>query len=232
MAVWQRNRPFFQFNPRRKAGPQMKVRVLIADSCCMVREGLRALLNRHEEIGVVAEAKTAEETIERARKHNPHVVLLEATIPGMNGAGVARAILARQPHVRIIGLNKHAEQESFDAMFRAGAVGFMLKDAEAEELVLAVKTVFRGDLYVGRSMGQFVAEKAILARLGKDGNPPDLKPLTPREREIYRLGQQGLFAKQIASQLGVTARTVEAYRRQIKAKLRLPSRGRSAKRAE
>lgn len=224
MAVRRRDRPFFQPNPRRKAWCRMKARVLVADSCCVVREGLRALLHNKEGMRIVAEARTAEETVTLSRKHEPDVILLEATMPGMNGAEITKAILARQPNIRIIGLNMRSEEGMFETMFRAGAVGFMIKkDAEPKEIVLAVKTVLGGDFYVGKYAGQLVAEETILSRIGIDRKAKHLKRLTRREREVYSLGQQGFYAKQVAARLGVTVRTVEAYRRQIKAKLAVDS---------
>jgi len=196
----------------------MKVRVVIADSCCVVRRGLRALLHNRDGIGIVAEGKNGEEAVRLSLKHEPDVVMLEVTMPGMDGIQATKAILTRQPDARIVALSVRSDASALEQMFEAGAVGFLVKDADAEEIVFAVKTVFGGEIYIGKSMGQIFSKKTILARFGKNRKKHYLNGLTRREREIYDLSHQGLYAKEIAAKLGVTIRTVEAYRRQIRAK--------------
>lgn len=196
----------------------MKVRVLIADSSSVIRSGVRAVLHNRNGIRIVAEARDGRETVRLTRQHDPHVVMLDVTMPGVDGITASKKIIARQPHTRIIGLAMRADETILGQMFDAGASGLILKDTDAEEMILAVKTVMAGKSYIGKSTGQSVANSLVKNR-PKSVERRRLRYLTERERQVYDLGERGFCAKEIAASLSMNVRTVETHRRQIRTKL-------------
>jgi DNA-binding NarL/FixJ family response regulator len=191
------------------------VRILLVDDHKMMRDGLRAILER-EGLEVVGEAENGHEAIALARREKPGIVVMDVSMPDLNGVDATRRLVAELPGVKVIGLSMHADRRYVVAMFAAGAVGYLLKNSAADELIRAVRAV-AGDLtYVSPAIAAVVVES--LSRLSQ---PKSVKTLSPREREVLQLLAEGKTTKDIASRLSLAVPTVETHRRQIMDKLAL-----------
>ncbi len=201
----------------------MTLRIMIADDHGVLRGGLRVLLNEQPDWEVVAEAADGYQAMRVAEEVRPDVVLLDISMPGMDGIEVTRALKPRIPNTQILILTVHEDQELLREAMRAGASGYMVKRAAQSELISAVTAVMRGDLYVHPAM-----TRALLAGASAPG--PRLGPdegadvLTRREAQVLSLIAQGYTNLQIADALVVSVRTVESHRANIMTKLALHNR--------
>jgi DNA-binding NarL/FixJ family response regulator len=187
------------------------IRVLIVDDHALVRAGIRALLERIDQVEVVGEASNGPQTLELIEQLRPEVVLLDLTMPGLGGFEVLKAAADKFPDVRIIVLTVHeAEEYAFHAL-RSGAAGYLPKSAASAELELAIEHVMNGKKYVSPSIEQRAAFE--LNQL-HPGTPP-LADLTPRQREVLALIAEGRSTKDIARALSISVKTVETHRAQI-----------------
>ncbi|GBD10111.1 Oxygen regulatory protein NreC [Candidatus Thermoflexus japonica] len=198
----------------------MPIRILIADDHGLLRAGLRALLKDEPDLEVVGEALDSEDTIQKAMALRPDVVLLDISMPGRGGIEVTRILKKTLPEIRILILTVHEDEGLLREAIRRGASGYIIKRAVEEELVHAIRAVWRGDLYIHPAM-----TRALLKEL----NPPPIEPLqveplTPRELEVLRLIALGYTNRQIAEELGISIRTVETHRANLMGKLGLSSR--------
>jgi DNA-binding NarL/FixJ family response regulator len=192
------------------------LRVLLAEDHVLVRAGLHALLQNMPEVLVVAEAGDGQEALHQIEAHRPDVVLLDITMPRMNGIEVATRATKLFPHVRIIMLSMHANEEYVWEALHAGASGYLLKDASIDELKLALAAVTRGEPYLSSAVSKYVI--ASYVRRGET-NQVDL--LTPRQREILRLIAEGHTTHDIAALLNISDKTVETHRSQLMRRLSL-----------
>jgi DNA-binding NarL/FixJ family response regulator len=194
------------------------IRVILADDHSVVRQGLRALLEEHDDLQVVAEAAGGLEAIALAEKHRPDILVIDVMMPGLNGLEAARQVTQRWPGTRVIVLSMYsAEAYVLDAL-RAGAAGYVLKKSTAEELVQAIRAVAEG----GRFLSPPISERAIEDYIARaKGRPDPYDKLSPREREVLQLASQGLTNRQIAGQLHLSPRTVEMHRASMLRKLGL-----------
>lgn len=202
------------------------LRVLIADDHRLVREALRIVLEQ-QGIAVVGEAEHGREAVKKARELHPDVVLMDVTMPELNGVDGTRRLTQEVPRCKVIGLSMHADRRYVLAMLEAGAAGYLLKTANCEELVHALHAVHAGNKYVTPSITGVVLE----ATAGPSSSRPSSsrpapacssdKPLSPREREVLQLLAEGCSSKEIANRLNVSLPTVETHRRQIAEKLNL-----------
>ena len=188
----------------------------------MVREGLHMVLESQPDISVVGEATNGEEAVEMALELRPDVVLMDVTMPGMNGIEATRAIVAAGLPSRVLGLTVHENQEYFFRMMAAGASGYILKGATSNELVDAIRSVHGGGAYltpgmVKQMISQFLDFKRRALEAGDDG-------LTAREAEVVRAFTQGMSNQQVADALHVSVFTVQSHRRNIMKKLGLDNR--------
>jgi two-component system response regulator NreC len=193
------------------------MKILLADDHKMLRDGLRAILEK-EGLQVVGEAATGHEAIELAHRLRPDVVVMDISMPELNGIDATRRIVADQPGVKVIGLSMNSDRRYVVAMFAAGAVGYLLKNSASEELIQAVHAVSNDLTYVSPSIAAIVVDRLV------DGTrPPEVKtkPLSPREREVLQLLAEGKSSKDIATRLDLAVPTVETHRRQIMDKLNL-----------
>jgi len=199
----------------------MSIRILVADDHRIVRNGLRALLDSEPDMETVAEAEDGRKTVQLARKLSPDVVIMDVTMPDMNGIEATRQILAESPDIKVIALSMHHHEQFVTEMFKAGASGYMLKDCSVEELTTAIRTAKRGDIYMSPSAATVIIRKYVnqLADPHESGKPL----LTPREREVVQLVSEGKTSKEIASTLFISVKTVDTHRRQIMAKLGVSS---------
>ncbi len=195
----------------------MTIRILLADDHKIIRDGLRAILDKHPDLSVVAEAENGRKAVALARKHQPDVMIVDINMPDLNGMEATRQILDDQPEIRVIALSMLSDRRQVVGMLRAGASGYLLKDCASEELILAIQTVSRGQTYLSPLISGIVKE-CLLHQL-EDDSPINL--LTPREREILQLIAEGKSVKNIASHLNVSIKTVETHRQNIMKKLEI-----------
>ena len=195
----------------------MTIRILIADDHRIIREGLRSLLGAEPDLEVVGQAKNGREAIRLARDLSPEVVLLDVSMPDMNGMEATTQILEDLPHVKVIALSMHKDEHFVAGMLLAGASGYLLKDCSIEELAGAVRSVMSGGVHLSpgitpiviRRYMDHIVEKEILLR----------PPLSSRENEVLQLVAEGKTSRAIASALHISTKTVETHRRQIMQKL-------------
>ena len=192
------------------------VRVLLADDHALVRAGIRSLLEKMSGIEVVAEAGDGREALELIKKQLPNVALMDIAIPELNGLEALARATKEFSAVKVIIFSMHANEEYVLQALRAGARGYLLKDAAVAELELALRAVTRGEIYLSPRISKRVIE-GYLERLGNER--PFREELTPRQREIVQLIAEGKSTKEIAFLLKVSVKTVEAHRAQLMERL-------------
>jgi len=189
-------------------------RVLLADDHTMVLQGLKAVLAPHVEL--VGTVENGLGLLDAAVRLQPDVVILDISMPGVNGIEAARQLLKTQPRLKLIFLTMHGEPSYVREALRLGAHGYLLKSSAVSELVEGIQTVLRGERYIAAQVREI---------LGPDGPeakaPAPSEELTPRQREVLRLLARGASAKEIAAELGVSTKTAEFHKDAIKRKLRL-----------
>jgi two-component system response regulator NreC len=197
------------------------IRVLVADDHTIVRSGVRLLLESEPDIEVVGEALDGHEAIDLAGSLRPDVILMDIAMPGMDGLEATRRIKARWPEIDVLVLTMHRTDDYFFEMLKAGASGYVLKGAQTDELIHALRVVSRGEVFLYPTMASKLVED-YLNREESDGYS-DL-PLSPRETEIMMLLADGYNNKEIADKLVVSPSTVHTHRSNLMAKLGLNSR--------
>lgn len=198
-----------------------RIRVLIADDHTILRAGVRRLLEAEEDIEVVGEALDGNQAIELAASLLPKVVLMDIGMPGTNGMEATRQIKASFPDVHILGLTMHRSDEYFFEMLKAGASGYVLKGAETDQLITAVRVVAEGQVFLHPTMAKRLLH-GYLNRMGDSG--PGRMEFTTREREILQLLGEGYGNKEIAERLFVSLSTIHSHRTNLMRKLGLSSR--------
>lgn len=198
-------------------------RVLIVDDHAIVREGLRALLDHSDSLEIVGEAADGTEALDLAGRLRPDVVLMDLKMPGLPAADAIRAIRAQYPATQVLVLTSYAEDLQVEAVLRAGALGYVLKNIVAADLVRAIATVARGEAWLHAE-----AQRSLVNRMRR---PADLSPLallTMRERSILRLLAKGMSNREIGRVLHLTEGTVKGYVSKVLAKLKLDDRTQAA----
>lgn len=205
------------------------VRVLLADDHAIVRKGIRDFLEEDPELSVVAEAPNGAEAVRLAREHLPDVAVLDIQMPVMTGIDAAREIKAQVPRVRVLVLTAYEDDPYIFALLRAGADGYILKNADADEIIRAVKAVAAG----GKVLDPAVAAR-VVAQMNT-GRPAaaaeQIEPLSEREIEVLRFAAQGLTNKAIGQTLQISDRTVQGHLASIYGKLAVSSRTEAVTRA-
>lgn len=195
-------------------GSPAKIRVLLADDHNLVRAGIRALLSGMPDINVVGEATDGVESVRLARLLQPDIVLMDVAMNGMNGLDATARLREELPMVRVIILSMHATGDYLQQALRAGAAGYMLKDAATLELQLALSAVSHGEIYLSPAVSGQIVEGFL-----RQEKAPGEGLLTPRQNEILRLIAEGRSTKEIAFQLGLSNKTVETHRAQLMERL-------------
>lgn len=195
----------------------MSIRILLADDHKITRQGLRSLLDENDDMEVLAEAENGRDAIELARKLNPDVIIMDVSMPDLNGVEATRQIIQDNHDVRVIALSMHSDTLFVSEMLKSGASGYLLKDCAFQELEQAIRTVMDGKAYLSPSISGVVVED-YLHRLSK-ADMSTSEVLTDREREVLQLIAEGQSTKQVALKLHISAKTVETHRRQIMNKL-------------
>jgi len=200
-----------------------KIRILIADDHRIVREGIRRILAAQEDFEVVGEAETGREAVELARMLQPDVVLMDISMPDMDGIEATRRIREEMPNVQVLGLTMHEEEMYVFRMLKAGGAGYVVKRAAAEDLVQAIRAAHRGEAFLHSAVARTVV-RDYLERAQRKEDDASLEFLTPREREILVLIAEGLTNQEIAKRLGISVKTVQTHRAHILEKLNLHDR--------
>lgn len=192
------------------------VRVVLAEDHTLFRAGIRSLLSDLPDLQVVAEAAEGREALRLIAEHQPDVALLDISLPGLNGLEVLARLAKDRAAVRVIVLSMHAHEEYVRQALRAGAAGYLLKDASVAELELAIKAVLRGESYLSPAISQHVV-KWIRGKEPVSGG--SLERLSSRQREILQLIAEGHSTKSIATVLNLSPKTVETHRAELMMRL-------------
>jgi two-component system, NarL family, response regulator NreC len=200
----------------------MPIRILLADDHTVVREGMRALLERQPDMIVVAEAADGRESLRLAEEYSPDVVVMDVAMPAMNGIEATRRILAANPRTAVVILSMHQDESYVLRSLRAGAKGYLLKDSPQADVIAAIRAVAQGRSYLSRRISRMLQEDYV-QELNSHGLEDSYELLTDREREILQLLAEGRANKEVASLLNIGLTTVETHRGHILQKLGLHS---------
>src|SRR6201996_8743228 len=196
-----------------------KINILLADDHTIVRQGLKLILSANADLQVIGEAANGNEAVELAQKLKPDLVLMDVAMPELNGIEATRRMVESDSRIKVLVLSMHKEAVYVREILRAGARGYILKDAIDTELLSAVRSVVRGDGYISPAVSG-----ALLSDYRKDVNDPvDL--LSAREREVLQLIAEGKTNKEIATKLNLSVYTIDSHRGKIMEKLNLHSTG-------
>ena len=193
--------------------PDAPLRILLVDDHTLVRAGIRALLEQLTGVVVVGEATDGAEALQLLPETQPEIVMSDVAMRGRGGLGLLEEVRQTWPDVRVLMLSMHANPEYVQRALRLGAAGYLLKDAAANELEAALAVVRRGEIYLSPALSRAVMD----AYLGS--SPQD--PLTPRQRQTLKLIAEGRTTKEIAAELGVSIKTVETHRAQLRERLNI-----------
>jgi RNA polymerase sigma factor (sigma-70 family) len=199
----------------------MAARILLVDDHIIVRQGLRMLLEQQPGLKVLAEAADGDTAVKLARQHRPDLVVMDITLPKMNGIEATKRILAAVPTTKVIALSMHSDRRFVLEMLKSGAKGYLLKDSAFDEMAEAIKAVSNGKTYLSAQITDLVVQDAVSRR--KDVSGTVFSILTPREREVLQLLAEGRTTKETAAQLGVSVKTIETHRKQLMDKLNVHS---------
>ena len=190
----------------------MTIRVLLADDHAVIRDGLKALLQRTADIIVVGEAANGRDAVRCSDDLKPDIVIMDLTMPGLNGIEAVRLLRGKCPATHVVMLSMHSDVEHVFRALEAGAMGFVLKESAGEEVVAAVRAVHVGQRYLSRSIEAPELAERSLARSPLDS-------LSAREREVLQLVVEGRSSAEIAATIHLSPKTVETYRGRLMAKL-------------
>lgn len=199
----------------------MGLKILIADDHTIVREGLRALIEKEADLEVVAEADNGKRAVQLARQHQPHVVVMDISMPEMNGIEATRLIVTELPEVRILALSMETDRRFVVEILKSGATGYLLKDAAFSELATAIRTIAANETYLGHKISEMLI-KEFIQKIPAEVTLTYEK-LTPREREILQQIADGKSLKEIAGSCDVSLKTLDNHRHSLMKKLNLYS---------
>ena len=197
----------------------MSIKILLADDHTIIRQGLRSLLDKESDIEVVAEAADGRIAIQLVKKHLPDIVIMDVTMPNLNGVNATRQITSNFPQVKVIALSIHSNKRFVTDMLKAGASGYILKECLFDEFVQAIRAVAGGISYLSPKITGMVVSDYVERLLANHSKPV----LSQREHEVLQLLAEGKSTKKIALELHVSPKTIEANRRQIMEKLNIHS---------
>jgi DNA-binding NarL/FixJ family response regulator len=215
---------------------ERRIRIVIVDDHAMVRRGMRDFLDLHDDLEVVGEAGDGQTALDLVAELRPDVVIMDLLMPVLDGIEATRRIKAAQPDVEIVALTSFIEEERIVSAIEAGAAGFLLKDAEADDLAAAIRAAAAGDVHLDPAVAGIVARRLRGATGRSAGRPSTggdepgdrLARLTARELDVLAAVARGLSNRAIADELGITERTARTHVSNILAKLGLASRTQAA----
>jgi two-component system response regulator NreC len=199
----------------------VKIRVLIADDHAVVRAGLRSLIKDAPDLELVGEATGGTEAIDLVEKLRPQVLVLDISMLDIDGIAVTRRVKELYPTTNILILTVHEDEALLREAIKAGASGYIIKHAAEAELILAIRSVLRGDMYIHPTLIRTLLQEPSQPPLSRAGQVEDL---TPREIDVLKLIVQGYTNRQVADELGISTRTVEGHRANLTEKLGIRSR--------
>jgi DNA-binding NarL/FixJ family response regulator len=199
----------------------MSIKVLIADDHQIVREGLRALLEKEIDIRVLGEAEDGRMILRMARELQPDVIIMDVAMPDLNGIEATRQIVAELPGVKIIALSMHDDRRFVLNMLKAGAAGYMLKDCAFKDLAKAIRVVMSHKTFLSPEVADIVVKDYLSTTQNAESSA--FSQLSPREREVLQLLAEGKTSALIAESLHISIKTVETHRQQIMVKLKIRS---------
>ena len=194
------------------------IKVFLADEHLLFRQGIKSLLSKVTDIEILGEASDGEETIAKVHKLKPDVVLMDITMPKINGLEATKLIKEKLPSVKILILTMHDTDQYLAGMLEAGASGYVVKTAASDELITAIREVNEGDVHLYPSIARMLVED-YLEKAKEGGEKESTDGLTPREHEILKYIAEGKQNKDIAELLFISARTVQAHRTNLMAKI-------------
>ena len=200
-----------------------KIRILLADDHTLVRSGIRSLLEDEPGLSIIGEAEDGRKAVAMACQLKPDVVVMDIAMPLLNGLEATRQIKIQCPDVKVLILSMHDNEEYIRQVLEAGAMGYILKDAAARELISAIQSVYRGEAVLSPAVTRLVIEDYL--RWGGTRPQEVSDGLSPREREVLQLIAEGYTNKQIAEILSISIKTVQAHRNSLMQKLDLHDRG-------
>ena len=209
------------------------IRVMLVDDHAMVRQGMRDFLSLHVDLEIVGEAADGARAVDAAAELRPDVVVMDLLMPGLDGIEATARIKAANPEIEVVAITSFIEEARIVAALEAGASGFLLKDAEADELAAAIRAAASGEVHLDPAVAGIVARR-MREGVGGPGGPgggsgtDSLGTLTPRERDVLAGIANGLSNRAIADDLGITERTARTHVSNILAKLGLSSRTQAA----
>jgi DNA-binding NarL/FixJ family response regulator len=199
----------------------MGVRIILADDHKIMREGLKALLEKQTDIEVIAEAENGLEAVRLTQRLKPDIVIMDIGMPGLNGVEATRQIVTEVQGVKVIALSMHSDRRFVIEMLKVGAAGYLLKDSASEELTSAIRAVAANQPYLSPKVTDVVI-KDYLNTISRS-EPTAFNVLTAREREVLQMLAEGKTTKQIAFALNVSVKTIETHRQQMMEKLNIRS---------
>lgn len=199
----------------------MKTKILLVDDHKILRDGICSLLKGYDDIEVIGEAPDGKTALQMVNELLPDLVIMDISMPDMNGIDATRKIRNEHPDVKVIALSMHHDKQFVSEIFRAGVSGYLIKDSAFDELDHAIRVVMSGKTYINPQIASLVVESLI----SQSSTPPpqSFSLLTEREREVLQLIAEGRSTKQIAYDLHVSSKTVESHRRQVMGKLNIRS---------
>jgi DNA-binding NarL/FixJ family response regulator len=197
------------------------IRILLADDHRIIRVGLRGLVEKQTRFKIVAEAEEGRTAVQLCRELSPDVVIMDISMPDLNGIEATRQILSNSPKTKVIILSVHSSKRIIEEVFRAGATGYLLKDCSFEDLVSAIGAVSAGGTYLHPKIATIVRCDYLECIKKRDSSSPSM--LSPREREVLQLIAEGKNTKEIAFSRNLSVKTVEAHRQRIMEKLNIRS---------
>lgn len=200
-----------------------KIKLVLADDHAVVRSGLRMLLQAQPDMEIVGEAESGAQALAQVKSLQPDVILMDIQMPGMNGIEATRQIKEAYANTAVLALTMHEDDQYFFEMLQAGASGYLPKRAAPDELVRAIRTVSRGDVFLYPSLATRLVQSYVGGEAGDD-SVALVSDLTPREKEVLVLIAEGLTNPEIAEQLVISIKTVDRHRENIMRKLNLHNR--------
>ena len=192
-----------------------EIKIILVDDHKLLRDGLRNIIEQRANMHVIGEASDGREAIKKCAELLPDVLIIDVAMPGLNGIEAARQIKKTNPNIKTIGLSMHSSKQFIQGMFKAGAFGYLLKDGDSDELIIAITTVMENKKYLSKDINQ------EFLTLLKNGDTLDKTKLSSREKEVLQLISEGNSSKEIGEILFLSSKTVDVHRNNIMKKIDL-----------